>query len=120
MTRLIETHTVPGAGSQVAVVATDERSPIHGSNHRYKLSVSGGPTLFINFQEGVVQNDNPNGVSIESLLAVCADRLEGFQTGKFPCTENAEALEHINMAMDALKGRTISRLARNVEGKLEA
>lgn len=119
MTRKIETHTVPGAGVQVAVTAIDERSPIHGSNHHYKINAfSGGPSVFIHFQEGVVLDDTPNGVSIESLLAICADRLEGFQTGKFPCAENADALEHIQMAMAALKSRTEGRLSRGVEGKL--
>lgn len=59
------------------------------------------------------------GVTNEVLLAIVIDRLEAFQRGKFACAANANALSFCNMALTALKGRTIERMARGVEGKAE-
>ena len=127
MSRLITSHLVEGAGPQVVVKAVDDRSPIHGSNHVYVMSWGKessydpyAPSIYVNFQNGPVPVNGSNGTTIEALLAICKDRLEGFQQGKFPCDENAEALLHITEAITVLNQRTINRLARNVEGKLEA
>lgn len=115
--REITSHLVDGAGVQPNLTVLDLPSPIHGACHWYKLSVNGVDTR-IHFQEGTMPVAGPNGVSIESLLAICADRLAGFQSGKFPCEENAIALQHIEFAMNILKKRTQGRINRNVEGKL--
>jgi hypothetical protein len=47
-----------------------------------------------------------NGVTLESLLAICEHRVQGFEAGQFPCIENDEALHHIGKAIDALHRRT--------------
>ena len=76
--------------------------------------------IVVPFQDGPVPAVGINGGTLESYLAICADRLEGFQAGKFPCDENAEALKHINAAIEALHSRTRARQARGVEGQLTA
>lgn len=77
-------------------------------------------SLLVAFQNGPVPENGINGGTIEGYLAICADRLEGFQAGKFPCEENAEALKHIYAALEALHSRTRARQARGVEGKMSA
>lgn len=57
----------------------------------------------------VFQKGNPangwNGLTIESLLAVCADRLENIQSGQWACTENEMALMNIHKAITQLHNR---------------
>lgn len=72
----------------------------------------------IRFQNGPIPQNGINGVTIEALIAVCADRLAGFQEGPFPCQENADALVHLHCALESLHNRTRARMARGVEGKL--
>jgi hypothetical protein len=60
------------------------------------------------------------GVTNEALLTVLKDRLTSFQSGEFPCPENAEALEHIQKARAALERRTAGRQARGVEGSYQS
>lgn len=76
--------------------------------------------LTILFQDGpITEGNRPNGVTIESLLAVCADRLMGFQNGPLACDENARALAGIEAALWALHERTRGRKRRGVLGNLE-
>lgn len=75
------------------------------------------PTV-IDFQQGAIAEVGVNGVTIESLIAVGIDRLEGFQTGPFRCEENEDALRFLSLAMAALDSRTKQRIARGVEGTL--
>lgn len=76
--------------------------------------------LMIFFQEGLVPEAGTNGVTIESLIAVLIDRLEGFQKGPFPSHHNTTAIYHLNAALDVLNARTSERVARGVEGKTVA
>ena len=87
-----------------------------GANSFYQISDKGlsRPLCDIPFQVYGV-----NGISIESLLAVCLDRLEGFQSGEFKCEQNEFALKYTYDALAALKIRTQDRIDRNVEGKYE-
>lgn len=113
MSRIISTHLVAQAGLQPGVVAVDSRSPVHGSHHVYQISWGEYKALnsvTLNFQKGPVAEVGPNGISMEALISICADRLEGFQKGAFPCDENEEALLHLKKANDALKRRTINRV----------
>jgi hypothetical protein len=70
----------------------------------------------IAFQNGPIKEFGSNGLTQEALFAIIIDRLEGFQTGKFSCRENAVALTHTDTALLWLKKRTFDRLARSVEG----
>lgn len=130
MTREITTHRVGGLNEFVQVRAIDQPGN-GGACHRYKIDV---PLLHpveshirenservlahtdIHFQEGPIGEFGANGISNESLLAVVIDRLEGFQSGPFACTDNGAALFHLTKAMEILHNRTRNRLARGVEG----
>ena len=60
----------------------------------------------ISFQNGDPKVNGINGLTIEALLAICHHRLSGFQRSNFACTLNAQALESIEGALDALKKKT--------------
>lgn len=127
----IETHEVPGAASNLSVTVGDEPSKITGANARYDIEGFNTQTnpseregsahlaLSLIFQNGTILESGNNGVTLEAILAACAHRLEGFQSGKFACMENQQALDHINKAITSLQSRTRNRLARGVEGKHE-
>ena len=74
------------------------------------------PIAQIQFQNGPVPDKGVNGIFIEDLLAICIHRLNGFQTGKLACTFNANAVEHIELALQFLQARTEDRKDRGVEG----
>lgn len=74
----------------------------------------------VHFQNGPIKETGVNGLTQEALIAICMHRLECFQDGPFPSEDNAEALEHLAKAMECLQRRTKDRLARNVEGTLQA
>lgn len=57
-----------------------------------------------------------NGAFVETIIAAARDRLEYYQSSKFKCGENAEAILHLNNALTALNSRTLSRNERGVEG----
>ena len=60
-----------------------------------------------------------NGLSNEALLAVVADRLEGFSSGPFADNFTPRALRYTQNALKVLRDRTADRQGRGVEGKLE-
>lgn len=88
-----------------------------GASHIYSLKLPGNRgTHNLFFQRGAIKENGVNGITNEALLAIVADRLEGFQSGQFACEANAIALSKIREAIEALHGRTRERLARGVEG----
>lgn len=88
------------------------------ANHKYLVRGFGDNNRLgeISFQNGPVKESGINGLQNEDLLAIVADRLEGFQTGDFPSSENALALDRVLGAMSALESRTRQREIRGVEG----
>lgn len=96
-----------------------------------KLDDNGNPTggsvvatgIDISWQDGPLGCDQqckePNGASIEGVIAAAISRLEFFQTandGKFFSSNNQLALTHLVLALEALDARTAERERRNVEG----
>jgi len=71
------------------------------------------------FQNGPIPENGVNGLTQEVLIAICIDRLEGFQSGQFACRENALALTKLQEAQMWLLKRTRDRIARDVEGTHE-
>ncbi len=69
----------------------------------------------ITFQKGP-KEQGVNGVHNEDLIAIVIDRIEGFQSGDYECSENQTALEHMRKALEALNDRTAAREKRGVEG----
>ena len=76
-------------------------------------------TVPILFQNGPIPDVGVNGVTQEALIAICIDRLQGFQSGKFSCRENAIAMTKIEEAVYWLEHRTKGRVERGVEGTHE-
>jgi len=107
--RRITSHHVAGVDPIVDVTVPSSTEPF------YQLSHLGYGELNteIRFQHGSVCQHGPNGVTVESLLAVIKDRLEVFQAGSEPCDENSDALAHIDMALRILKGRTLRMQAEH-------
>ena len=99
------------------VCATDERGP-GNANHEYSIQLKANVpySAFVKFQEGPLQENEFNGVSNESVLAIVIDRLKGFQAGPFACRENALALTKLEEAQHWLHHRTLARMQRGVEG----
>lgn len=124
-------HHVEGAATTVEIHVADQpgsggayhRYEVHGFNARHNASLSRGDhpamdeKLVILFQNGPVPTNGVNGITQEVLLAISADRLRCFQAGPFASADNAEALEHIEQALECLHRRTRNRLSRDVEGK---
>lgn len=127
--REITTHKVNGCNEDLKIIATDEPGS-GGAHHDYAItflderygferspiSDRHNRNCIISFQNGPIKEVGTNGVTHEALLAIVADRLEGFQSGPFKCDENQDALDHVKAAMAVLKSRTEKRIARNVEG----
>lgn len=82
------------------------------------VDAAGNVTLeLIEFQHGAVCEAGVNGVTMEALLAIVADRLQAFQRGPMACRENALALTKIEEALHWLQTRTRRRLAVGAEGR---
>lgn len=131
MSREITEHQVSSADRQLQVLVTDEPGG-GGANHRYQItgfSTRKNPSrevgdpmemLSILFHNGPIPEHGLNGITVEALLAVCADRLRSFQAGPFPSRANEKALQHIEESMHWLQQRTIDRMRRGVEGQEKA
>jgi len=114
----LTSHHVNGLNEKLAVEVLDGPGD-GGACHEYAITPMIGNTegLLIEFQKGPLgPDDEPNGVSNESLLAVVEHRLQGFQKGEFACRENAIALTKLQGGMLWLHKRTRDRLERGVEG----
>lgn len=118
--REINGHKVNECNEAIGITA-DERDPDNGNaSHHYTLGyVDGGghKQLFtVQFQHGPIKEVGVNGLTNEALLAIVIDRMEGFQSGKYACRENALALTKLHEARMWLFERTRERLSRGVEG----
>ncbi len=126
--RAVTAHQVTEADKKLTIQALDEPGA-GGAYHVYGVSgLSPHPSLPANglpelqviaFQQGPVENDTPNGITIEALLAICKHRLDCFQAGPYPSQYNDRALIYIEQAIAALQERTRARISAGVEGKME-
>lgn len=62
--------------------------------------------LSIPLQSGDPAKIGQDGVIMEALIAIVVDQLQNFQAGQWPCSENAEALDHFKKGLAALHRRT--------------
>ena len=112
----IEVHCVdekgPGGAHHTYSIRTQEGNPVDSSGKPCAKELQ-----YIHLQEGGIVESGVNGVTNEALLAIVQHRLECFQSGPFPCDENAEALENVKNAIAVLEARTADRKERGVEGK---
>lgn len=102
----------PTSDELKALLAQEQTA--YQSKHPISLLPSG--ELSVLFQNGPIKEYGVNGVTGEALLAIQIDRLRCFQAGPFACSENEDALWHIERALELLQTRTKRRIARGVEG----
>lgn len=76
-------------------------------------------TVGMPFQYGPIKEVGTNGLTLELHLAICIDQLIGYQSSKYACDENAQALDACVHAMRMLESRTNKRIDRGVEGTHE-
>ena len=111
-----------GTRKYTEVKVLDERGQGNANHHYQILSADEGPgtprAMFceVNFQNGPIKEAGVNGVHNEDLLAIVLDRLVGFQSGRYNCSENSKAIVAIREAMCCLNDRTKERERRGVEG----
>lgn len=106
---------LPATGDNRHVLAVDKPGP-GGACHNYVIAADGYQEGYVHFQKGPVHENGYNGCMMEDLLAIVKDRLESFQTGPYPCRENATALDMVTAALAWLTIRTENRQERGVEG----
>jgi hypothetical protein len=113
-------HKQDQFNSMFEVTAADTKNAVSGANNHYLISGGHAPlnpsfgdherkidSVSIFFHQGPLNKETgPCGITIESLLAICADRLSGFQTGQFPHICNELAGKHIMHAIDILHERS--------------
>jgi len=97
-----------------------------GAQHEYNVRAvspdgEDGPEPFavVHLQNGAIKESGVNGAHHEDLLAIVIHRLRAFQSGEYPCRENALAITKIEEAMHWLRHRTNDRNQRGVEGTSE-
>lgn len=85
--------------------------------------VSTGKGFTISWQKGPIPRDsngkpmqNSNGAFVEDVIQAVIGRIEFYQSSRFNCKENADALNALRVAAERLDDRTKDRLARKVEG----
>lgn len=98
---------------------------------RNSFDENGNPTggavsavgIKIKWQDGPLGNPpdmaKHNGAFVEGVIEAAKQRLMFFQGTKFAHDSNAQAIQHLEAALDALDLRTAERKERGVEGKHE-
>lgn len=120
--RKIENHKVNQVNDLIDIASMDAQGA-GGANHWYRCywptpdhPVLGATCHDIHFQNGPISENGVNGITQEILLAIVEDRLISFQAGPYACEENGRALDLVSAALAELKGRTLKRMQRGVEG----
>ena len=116
--RTITTHHTNDANKSITLEADDRNENGVTQNYvaRWYERDESGMEVEIPFQYGPIKEVGTNGVTLELLLTICIDQLEGYQSSKFANGYNAVALTHAQVALAALEARTKEREARGVEG----
>lgn len=100
-------------------VAVNAISRLHDGKdvegHYYQI-IAGSKNSSIEFQIGGVADNGVNGITNEALLAILIHRTR-FLNGKFHCSENDRAIQHMEEALVNLEARTARRITRGIEGK---
>ena len=92
---------------------TEKQEAMDGSS---AIVNDGARYIHFKFQCGPIQEYGVNGTSIENVLELLKNRLEGFQKGPFRCRTNALSITKIEEAIMWLEERTKQRVKQGVEG----
>jgi hypothetical protein len=95
----------------------DDGNPAGGTTYGVGFTIGwqNGPLAEHMLTRGGVRLE-PNGAFVEGVIAAAVDRIEFYQSTKFACDYNAQALVLLGEALDKLQERTTAREARGVEG----
>jgi hypothetical protein len=106
--------------------ATLKTQPLSGTNF---VDGNGNPDggylegtgLHIRWHRGSIKNDGVpwNGCFLITLLTAAKQQLEYYQSTKWYCDDNQQALDKISDAINILSNRQIERFKRGVRGKHE-
>lgn len=130
MREITKHHT--NAANRAITIQAGEPDPNNGNaSHEYMIGTNpwtvDNPEDFTRtqhvwrllFQHGPTAEVGVNGITNEVLLVIVADRLRGFQSGKYACDQNDHALNNVENALCWLEQRTRERERRGVEGTHE-
>jgi len=117
--RKLDGHKVNPANDRLEIDVLDEGLEQDAPSH-YRVSgfehPDGTTKADLKFQHGPIAEQGVNGVTQETLIEICIDRLRWFQKGPYACRENAIALTKLEEAQMWLQRRTRDRMKRGVEG----
>lgn len=128
--RKVTDHISNPANDKLEILVLDPSGP-GGANHVYAISGMDltrntaalqasenypDDSAVIMFQCGPIDEHGVNGVTLEALLAIVADRLRCFKAGPFACPDTGMAMANSVAALECLKRRTKDHMDRGVEG----
>lgn len=118
--RSITDHETNACNRAIKIVADDVDAANGNASHKYEVEYPAGAAStevqWVRFQHGPIGEVGVNGTTNEALLAIVIDRLRCFQTSKYACQHNADALAGCEVALKAMGARTAEREGRGVEG----
>lgn len=78
------------------------------------------PFMTLAWQRGLASEVGVNGLRVEDVLQVAAEKLQSYQQGPLACEENKQALNAIVAAVRALEGRRRRRQEQGVLNTMSA
>lgn len=76
--------------------------------------------ILVQWQDGPLgrgeDRKEPNGAFVEGVIQAAIGRLKFYQASKFACQRNADAIAHLELALEELQAWTKDREVREVEG----
>ncbi len=88
----------------------------HGVCHYYLFRPKTGRFNHLIFQQGPRKEVGINGITLDDVVAVAIDHIEGWQATPFACEQNDAILGHLNAILDLCNDRHADREARGVKG----
>lgn len=113
----VDTHHDGHGLNEITRICAGPRGP-GGAPDFYDVFTEGNKPIRIQFQAGPRNEEGSTpGILDSALLAIVLDRMQGYNSGKFQCRENAIIATKIEEAMLWMKKRADDRAKRGVLGK---
>jgi hypothetical protein len=118
--RTIDSHH-DGHGLNESLEIVADEADKSGASHGYTIDIVGPQRRHqvarIQYQQGPRNEETSTpGVTEAAMLAILIDRLKSFQSGPYPCRENAIILTKLEECMMWTKERAHERARRGVLG----